>query len=249
MDKLLLLSGNDIPFPSATINIHQLKIKEIAFLTESVFYKGCGTLTFDKEKLYSEDKVNLEGLTNFDIIMSIMTEKKDPRVRQQQTCVRMLFAILFPDYQMNFTKNGIVLVKPGESEMHIISKENFDEFLNILKEAFCLNGTTGKDSDDYNPAGDKAREIAEKLRRGRERAAAAKGEANKEISILSRYASIIAVGNHKDLNNLMNYTVYQLYDEFGRYELKLSNDIYIQAKMAGAEGLQEIDNWMKDLHS
>ena len=97
MDKLLLLSGNDIPFPSATINIHQLKIKEIAFLTEGVFYKGCGTLTFDKEKLYSEDKVNLEGLTNFDIIMSIMTEKEDPRVRQQQVCVQMLFAMIFPE--------------------------------------------------------------------------------------------------------------------------------------------------------
>ena len=249
MDSLLLLSGIDIPFPSATINIHQPTIKEIAFLSEPVFYKACSVLTFDKEKLHSEDKVNLEGLTNFDIIMSIMTERKDPRVRQQQTCVRMLFAILFPDYQINFTKNGIVLIKPEESEMHIISKQNFDEFLSILKEAFCLSGTTGKNSDDYNPAGDKAKKIAEKLRRGRELAAAAKGETNKEISILSRYASIIAVGNHKDLNDLMNYTIYQLYDEFGRYELKLSNDIYIQAKMAGAEGLQEVDNWMKDLHS
>ena len=37
-------------------------------------------------------------------------------------------------FMRNFTKNGIVLVKPGESEMHIISKQNFDEFLNILKE-------------------------------------------------------------------------------------------------------------------
>ena len=178
-----------------------------------------------------------------------MTEKKDPRVRQQQTCVRMLFAILFPDYQINFTKNGIVLIKPGESEMHIISKQNFDEFLNILKEAFCLSGTIGKDSDDYNPAGDKAREIAEKLRRGRERAAAARGEANKEISILSRYASIIAVGNHKDLNDLMNYTVYQIFDEFERMDLKIQNDFYMQAKLAGAKDLQDIDNWMKELHS
>ena len=246
MDKLLLLSGNDIPFPAATINIHQLRLNEISFLTEPIFYKACGVLTFDKEKIYSKDKNDLEGLTNFDIIMSIMTEKNDPRVKQQQVSVKMLFAMLFPEYKITFIKNGIVLVKEGDKEMHIIRPEDFQEFTNIIKEIFCLSSSS---QEDYNPANDKAREIAEKLRRGRAAAAAAKGEDQTEVSILSRYVSILAVGNHKDINTLMNYTVYQLYDEFGRYELKLSNDIYIQAKMAGAEGLQEVDNWMKDLHS
>ena len=246
MDKLLLLSGNDIPFPVATVNIHQLRLNEISFLTEPIFYKACGVLTFDKEKIYSKDKNDLEGLTNFDIIMSIMTEKNDPRVKQQQVSVKMLFAMLFPDYKITFTKNGIVLVKEGDKEMHIIRPEDFQEFTNIIKEIFCLSSSS---KEDYNPANDKAREIAEKLRRGRAAAAAAKGEDQAEISILSRYVSILAVGNHKDINTLMNYTIYQLYDEFGRYELKLSNDIYIQAKMAGAEGLKEVDNWMKDIHS
>ena len=246
MDKLLLLSGNDIPFPAATVNIHQLRLKEISLLTEPIFYKACGVLTFDKEKIYSKDKNDLEGLTNFDIIMSIMTEKNDPRIKQQQVSVKMLFAMLFPDYKITFTKNGIVLVKEGEKEMHIIRKEDFQDFVNIIKEIFCLSSSS---QEDYNPANDKAREIAEKLRRGRAAAAAAKGEDQSEISILSRYVSILAVGNHKDINTLMNYTVYQLYDEFGRYELKLSNDFYIKAKMAGAEGLKEVDNWMKDIHS
>ena len=26
-------------------------------------------------------------------------------------------------------------------------------------------------------------------------------------------------------------------------------DIYVQAKMAGAKDLEEVDNWMKDIHS
>ena len=105
MDSLLLLSGIDIPFPAATVNIHQLRLNEISFLTEPIFYKACGVLTFDKEKIYSKDKNDLEGLTNFDIIMSIMTEKNDPRVKQQQVSVKMLFAMLFPDYKITFTKN------------------------------------------------------------------------------------------------------------------------------------------------
>ena len=46
----------------------------------------------------------------------------------------------------------------------------------------------------------------------------------------------------------MNYTVYQLYDEFQRFELKQNFDIYLQAKMAGAKDMEEVDNWMKEIH-
>jgi hypothetical protein len=67
------------------------------------------------------------------------------------------------------------------------------------------------------------------------------------VSILSRYASILAVGLQKDLNELMKYTVYQLYDEFQRFQLKVKWDAYVQARMAGAKDLEEVDNWMIDL--
>ena len=50
------------------------------------------------------------------------------------------------------------------------------------------------------------------------------------------------------MNSFMRYTVYQLFDEFKRYELKVNHDIYLQAKMAGAQNLKEVDDWMKDIH-
>jgi hypothetical protein len=31
--------------------------------------------------------------------------------------------------------------------------------------------------------------------------------------------------------------------------LKQESDIYVQAKMAGAKDLKEVENWMKDIHS
>jgi len=51
MNKLLLLSGNDLPFVQGNINIHQPKIKEIAYLGEDLFYLGCNFLSFSKENL------------------------------------------------------------------------------------------------------------------------------------------------------------------------------------------------------
>ena len=68
------------------------------------------------------------------------------------------------------------------------------------------------------------------------------------ISIFERYVSILAVGEHKDINELMDYTVYQLKYEFKRFQKKQEFDFYIKAKMAGAKDLDEVDNWMDDIH-
>ena len=48
IDELLLLSGNDIPFPEARLTIHQPRLKEIAYITEPRFWFGCELLKFDK---------------------------------------------------------------------------------------------------------------------------------------------------------------------------------------------------------
>jgi hypothetical protein len=50
-DELLLLSGNDIPFPTGRITIHQPRLKEIAYINESRFWPGCELLKFNKEIL------------------------------------------------------------------------------------------------------------------------------------------------------------------------------------------------------
>ena len=38
-------------------------------------------------------------------------------------------------------------------------------------------------------------------------------------------------------------------DEFKRFRLKEDFDLYVKAKMAGAQDLQEVENWMGDIHS
>jgi hypothetical protein len=45
----------------------------------------------------------------------------------------------------------------------------------------------------------------------------------------------------------MQWTICQLYDAFQRFQLKEQWDAYLQARMAGAQNLEEVDNWMIDL--
>ena len=80
INQLLLLSGtkNDIPFLEAQINIHQPTIREIAYVGEKEFFTGCGLLNFSKEELLEkEDILNLQNSTNFEILMSIITDNKN----------------------------------------------------------------------------------------------------------------------------------------------------------------------------
>ena len=127
--------------------------------------------------------------------------------------------------------------------MSEINDENFEAFKQILISMFCL---TDKENKEYNPSGDLARKIANKIKKGRETKAKLAPET--KIAILSRYIPILAVGQQKDINMLMNYTVYQLMDEFNRYELKLHYDSWERYKIAGATGMQDPEDWLKDIH-
>ena len=241
-NELLLLSGNDIPFIEAQITIHQPTIKEIAYIGEEAFFTGCELINFSKNILPEEDKMNLEDKTNFDILIAILRER-NAVMQRNRNCVEMVLALIFPWYTIDISNDGIVLEK--EEERHLINNDNFETFKSIFNMMFAFSRD---ETRDYNPSGGLAKQIAEKFKQRHQKLAEIK-EGKKKIDILSRYVSILAVGEHKDMNSLLNLSVYQLFDEFERFKLKMSYDIYFQAKMAGAKDLKEVEDWMKDIHS
>lgn len=234
LNDLLLLSGNDIPFSEAGISIHQPTIKEIGYIGEEAFFTGCQLLNFSKNLLSEEDKNHLENQTNFDILIAILKER-NAVMQKNRNCVKLVLALLFPRCNINLLKDSIELQE--EDEKHYINNDNFEIFKEILNKMFDLKQDN---KSEVNPAGDMAKKIAEKLRKRHEKLAEQKGE--QKIDILSRYVSILAVGESKDMNCLLNYTFYQLFDEVERYQLKSNYDMYIQAKMAGAKDLKEVED-------
>lgn len=240
----MILSGNDIPFPEAGISIHQPTIKEIGIIGEENFYCGCEFLNFSKNNLEEKDKISLEDKTDFDILMTILKEKNSNLVRNR-ICVEMVLSLIFPNYNIKLNSSAIVLSK--DDNEFFINNKNFKQFKTILNEIFCLK--QGEGEREYNPAGELAKKIADKLKARQKKLAQLKGQdETKEINMLGRFISILSVGESKDMNSFFNYTIYQLLDEFNRYELKLNYDVYFQAKLAGAKDLKEVDDWMKDIH-
>ena len=241
MDKrLALMCGTDIPVPECQIIIHQPSIKEIALIGESDFFSGIQCLCLNKS-MFVKDESDLANTSNFQIFMTIMSEKEaaDKKFAVQQVCT-----LLFPKYKVSFTPRSIMIVG-GEAPI-MIDENNF-EFLQAAITDICCLKTGPMDQQAFNPADAKAREIAEKLMRGRTRVAAQKGETN--ISIFSQYLSIITVGlNSMSLQNAMDLTMFQLYDLFERYMLYINWDMDIRSRLAGAKPENQPDNWMKSIH-
>ena len=188
----------------------------------------------------TEGKDVLDNINNFQIFMMVMNEKeaKDKKASTQQ-----VLQLLFPNYKILFTPRALLINKEGSNIT--IDEQNFEQLQKIFKMIFCASSGP-MDQQSFNPSNDRAREIAEKLMKGRARIAAEKGEAN--TSVLSQYISILSVGLHVALSDLMDLTMFQLYDLIERYNLYLSWDIDLRSRLAGGKPDRHPDNWMKNLH-
>ena len=238
--RLALICGTDYPVPECQLVIHQPRIKEIALIGESDFFSGIQCLCLNKS-MFVKDESLLGDTNNFQIFMTIMQEKEavDKKFAVQQVCT-----LLFPNHKVMFTPRSVLL--SGETGSIMIDETNFEYLQQALTNICCLK-TGPMDQQSFNPANNKAREIAEKLMRGRQRVAAQKGENN--ISIFSQYLSILTVGLHSmSLQDTMDLTMFQLYDLVERYMLYINWDMDVRCRLAGGKPENQPDNWMKNIH-
>ena len=241
MDKRLsLMCGIDIPIPDCQITIHQPRIKEIAYIGEEDFFSGIQCLCLNKT-MFTQDETVLANISNFQIFMTIMSEKEgaDKKFAVQQVC-----AILFPKYKVLFTPRSFIL-SFGDQQF-IIDENNFEVLQDVISDICCLK-TGPMDQTTFNPSDAKAKEIADKLMRGRQRVAAQKGQSN--VSIFTQYLSILTIGlNSMSLDDIMNLTMFQLYDLIERYMLYVNWDMDVRCRLAGGKPENHPDNWMKNIH-
>lgn len=245
--RLMLDTKANIPFPAAQLTIVQPSVKDISLLgEESNFLVSVNALTKNYRAI--KDNFDLSQLSNFEIFMTMMMEK-DANVQKIKQDVEQMLSLLFPNHQIMMTPQSIILMNE-EKKSFLIDANNFDAFADIIYDMFCLKNFHGDDFDDYNPGGDRARALVEKFRKKRELLAELRrerGENSSLMSVLERYISILAVGERKDKNQLAEYSVFQLVDEFKRFQLKETFDFTFQAKMAGAQKIKDAKDWMGDI--
>lgn len=241
MDLYLpLMCGTDIPIPRCQLILHQPTVKEISFMGERDFFMAVQVLTVTKN-IINQGETLLADTNNFQIFMTIMNNKETV---DKKEVVLTLLDLIFPMKKITLLPSSIIFSSEGETA--VIDENNFEDFQEIIKTVFCLNSSLGG-QQTFNPANEQARQIAEKLMRGRARVAAQKGQ--QQSSIFGQYLSVLTVGVHSmSLQDCMELTMYQLFDLVERYMLYIDWDIDIRSRLAGAQINKPIENWMKEIH-
>ena len=238
--RLSLMCGIDIPIPECQLVIHQPRIKEIAYIGEKEFFIGVQTLCVDK-KMLVQDKPLPANINNFQIFMTIMSEQETADKKQP---VKDVLTLFFPNYKVFITPRSLSLMNKDNTSV-VIDENNFDFLQKAISTVCCL--VNNSDQTNFNPANKKAAEIAAKIMRGRQRVAEQNGEAN--ASTFTSYLSSLTIGlNSMSLFELMDLTIFQLYDLVQRYMLYIDWDLDIRSRLAGAKSDSKPENWMKNIH-
>lgn len=240
--RLALMCGSDIPVPECQVILHQPTVKEISLIGETDYFTGIQCLCIDKNKISVEEE-GVKNKTNFELFMTIFNQKEDVK---KKLAIQQVCTLLFPKFKVNFTPRSIMLL--GDSAPLIIDSNNFDFLQQAIALIGCLNSSSNN-SQDFNPANQRAMEIAKKLMKGRQKVAQERAEKEGEGSIISQYISILTVGLHSmGLQDIMELTLYQLYDLVERYKLYMDWDLEIRSRLAGGNPDSQSENWMKNLH-
>lgn len=238
-NRLALMTGVDFPVEECQLVVHQPKIKEIALIGERDFFTGIQILALNKNNYNTKDESVLQSLSNFQLFMKIIT---DERIKDKKENALQVLSLVLPNYKINFLPQSIYLSYDGEFK--VIDENNFDIFQNTLSEIFCLKSEYG--NTGFNPDGKRAQEIAEKLMRARQRVAADKGEENG--SILTTYVSCISIAQQIPIQDVSEYTLFQLYDSLERFGLYNAWTIDLKVRLAGGKPDDKPENWMKNIH-
>ena len=215
------MTGVDIPVPELQTVVHQPTVKEISYMGELEFFSSAQIFCFNKDLLIAnappEGKISLDAMSDFQIFMTLMTDNSVQDVQKRKDDMLSFFTLFFINYSVSFLPRSLYFNNVQTQHNFTIDENNFKIIQNLISEICCLNKNSA--NGGFNPVGDKAKEIAQKLMRGRSRAAQQKGE-NSDSGILSRYVSILTVGlESMSLNDCLNLTIYQVYDLIERYGL------------------------------
>ena len=240
--QLALMCGCDIPVAAFQTVIHPLTMQEIGMMGEDNFFEAANYLCLEKEWIF-QDKTVLETYSNFQIFMRIL---QDPQLNDKKESVHTLLSLLFPFCAVSFTPNSILLYNKDTKEPSFIEEETFDEFQALIKQILCLNDMRQGDNVTYNPVDERAKRIADKLMKSRLKIAEIKSK--KKESVLTKYISILCIGNKMSLSECLKLNMFQLFDLVERFSLYFNWENDFRLRLAGGEPKQEAESWMKNIH-
>lgn len=238
-----LLSGKPIEVDG--IYIKPYTLGEIADMGYSEFQGNINMLLLTLDDM-------IESIDDFEVSAMLKANKHQYKVFDLYVASTGMVDILISSLSMVLRTDDIQVIGENVEDMrlvvdgtHFIDRDNYDEVVKIIEVQNNPNLTS--EDEDYNPANDIARSIAEKIQKGKDRARKSKAmeSGGEGITLADMISAVSAMSNSINKLNIWDLTVYQLYDEFARLSKIDNYKFQVQASMWSSE--VEIEHWSEPL--
>ena len=246
-DKVgLYLANRDIAIPQCNIIVTQPTVQEVLTFGEEKFL-NCVQLLGHLDKVLQpiQEELSSANMPEVPPLALLLVAYREEKPIQEQ--VDEFFELICFNYDVKITSNSIDFEQENK-KVGMLTPFNYNFFAETLLDLF---EPAALKNENYNPKSNKAKEIAEKLQRGKERKAQLQGKSDVTQSIFGIYASILSIGMQMDINIFMQYTPFQIFDAFERFTLKEAEDYYKLLSSSGFLDTSKIDQpepWLKNLY-
>ena len=248
IDDLTLLSGRDIYDKELNLIFHQPKLIDIAAiglsnwdLALSIFFKDKYDIISQEPKLEDAFKDATELQVTY-----FLLQLKNEKGKYFYDKILSEFALLvFPEYTISIhqkEKQQIVFFHQEEDQtVIIINEENFSHFKEILKTLFRKDvpSSSGYNINKEDP---RARRIVAQLEERHK--ILAKNDQKPKHSVF--HNKISSLGLEIGLDKVFNLTLYQFYEQYGRFQKRKNYDQGYSALLAGAKDI-DLESWEDEI--
>lgn len=220
--KFSLISGVPIYIEKVGY-IHPLTLREIGKVTEKRYNEFLSILCLNKNILENRKGVNLSTLSTFDILTG--NAYHDENFKKD---IEEALAIFLKEKVSFIPEYLIFYVGENVEELRFIHRDNFDDIVWVLK---IQNNLDSIQSNDEKELSDKAKVLINKRNKGRKILAKARGQ--DDISLYNLVASMGVFV--KDLNKVLDMTVYQFHNQYEKFMKKENYDNNFEMFLVGAD--------------
>lgn len=242
--EMRLLAGE--PIYVGDIPIKPLNLRQISQLGYSKFQQSISIISMTLDEM-------IESIDDFEIQARLKAEKHLYKVFDMYMLSNGMQELVLKSFNLLFQTENVII--DGEllddmsvviDEKYVINRDNFDDIVEIIQLQNNPEQSVS-DEDDYNPANELAKSIAEKLKRSKEIVEKSKAlESDGDgLTIPDIISAVSAMSNSLNKLNIWDLTIYQLYDEFARLTKIDNYRLQIQASMWSSD--IEIEHWSEPI--
>jgi len=234
-NKLRLLTGKPIIIDNFG-EVKPLTLSQIIDIGYINYLHYVKIFTFKKEQFMENPP---EELTVFDFLM--MAE--DPLVEKM---MKEALEVILQE-QITIVKEKMIIAVGSTSEdLRFITRLNYDDLCHVIQLQNYFKSV--ENNTEISVSNSKAKEIQEKLKRTREEVKRIKSRENDDSTDLFDIISAISVKGNISKDELLNYTIFEIYDKYKRLIHIDQYETGISAMMQGAKNVK-LKHWSTKINS